>query len=118
MNVHVDSRYRMQTACCFNLRSLTLWQILHMGLYIVEGVEQTDRALRALEPPRRQTDPRLKEEEELALKQVISSIIPEWQETDNKWKKGVIALFRLETMDGGNDEVGENTDENVDSHEE
>eukprot|EP00965_Chrysotila_dentata_P245282 6206462-Pleurochrysis_carterae.AAC.2 len=62
-----------------------------------EGVEQTDIALRALEWPRRQTDPRLKEEEELALKQVISGIIPDWQETDTKRKKGVIALFRLWT---------------------
>eukprot|EP00965_Chrysotila_dentata_P031262 1040775-Pleurochrysis_carterae.AAC.1 len=60
----------------------------------IKGVEQTDRALRALERPRRQTDPRLNKEEELALKQVISDIILEWQETDNK-RKGIIALFRL-----------------------
>eukprot|EP00965_Chrysotila_dentata_P147929 4883130-Pleurochrysis_carterae.AAC.1 len=53
-----------------------------------EGVEQTDKALRALERPRRQTDPRLKEEGELALKQVISGIIPEWREADNKRGKG------------------------------
>eukprot|EP00965_Chrysotila_dentata_P147928 4883129-Pleurochrysis_carterae.AAC.1 len=53
-----------------------------------EGVEQTDKALRALERPRRQTDPRLKEEEELALKQVISRIIPGWREADNKRGKG------------------------------
>eukprot|EP00965_Chrysotila_dentata_P090138 2975223-Pleurochrysis_carterae.AAC.1 len=55
-----------------------------------EGVEQVIKALSALERPRRQTDHRLKEEEELALKQMISGIIPEWRHTDNKGKKGVI----------------------------
>eukprot|EP00965_Chrysotila_dentata_P218202 6190454-Pleurochrysis_carterae.AAC.1 len=58
-----------------------------------EGVEQTDKALRALEKPRRQTDPRIKEEEELALKQTISGTIPEWQEVDDKKEKGVIAML-------------------------
>eukprot|EP00965_Chrysotila_dentata_P226263 6195296-Pleurochrysis_carterae.AAC.1 len=59
-----------------------------------EGVEHAYKALRALEQPRRQTDPRPKEEEELALKQqVISGIIPEWCDTDSKRKKGVIALL-------------------------
>eukprot|EP00965_Chrysotila_dentata_P143155 4730120-Pleurochrysis_carterae.AAC.1 len=53
-----------------------------------EGVEQADNALRALERPRRQTDPRIKEKEELALGQMISGIIPEWQEADDKKKKG------------------------------
>eukprot|EP00965_Chrysotila_dentata_P236588 6201405-Pleurochrysis_carterae.AAC.3 len=41
------------------------------------GIEQATKALRALERPRRQMDLRLKEEEELALKQMISGIIPE-----------------------------------------
>eukprot|EP00965_Chrysotila_dentata_P229773 6197388-Pleurochrysis_carterae.AAC.1 len=54
-----------------------------------EGVDQINKALRALEQPRRQTDQRLKEEEELALKQVISGIIPEWRSTDHKGKKGL-----------------------------
>eukprot|EP00965_Chrysotila_dentata_P082718 2729380-Pleurochrysis_carterae.AAC.1 len=62
-----------------------------------EGVEQTNKALAALEWPRRQTDQRLKEEEELALKQTMSGIIPEWSNTDVKRKKGVIALLRLWT---------------------
>eukprot|EP00965_Chrysotila_dentata_P055748 1848911-Pleurochrysis_carterae.AAC.1 len=53
-----------------------------------EGVEQTTKALSALEWPRRQTDQKHKEEEELALKQMISGIIPEWRHTDNKKKKG------------------------------
>eukprot|EP00965_Chrysotila_dentata_P219783 6191354-Pleurochrysis_carterae.AAC.1 len=62
-----------------------------------EGVEQASKVLRALERPRRQTDPRLKEEEKLALNQMISGIIPEWQDADNKREKGVIALLRLWT---------------------
>eukprot|EP00965_Chrysotila_dentata_P187458 6172141-Pleurochrysis_carterae.AAC.1 len=37
----------------------------------IEGIEQATKALCALEWPRRQTDRRLKEEEELALKQMI-----------------------------------------------
>eukprot|EP00965_Chrysotila_dentata_P254732 6211980-Pleurochrysis_carterae.AAC.1 len=64
-----------------------------------EGVEQATKALRALEWLRRQTDLRLKEEEELALKRTISGIIPEWQDTDNKRGKGVIALLRSWTAE-------------------
>eukprot|EP00965_Chrysotila_dentata_P175335 5787731-Pleurochrysis_carterae.AAC.1 len=59
-----------------------------------EGTEQANKALRALERPRRQTDQRTKEEEELALRQMISGIIPEWHYTDDKRKKGVIALLK------------------------
>eukprot|EP00965_Chrysotila_dentata_P065304 2163967-Pleurochrysis_carterae.AAC.1 len=62
-----------------------------------EGIEQATKALCALERPRKQMDLRLKEEEELALKHMISGIIPEWRETDNKRKKGVITLLRLWT---------------------
>eukprot|EP00965_Chrysotila_dentata_P190990 6174243-Pleurochrysis_carterae.AAC.1 len=58
----------------------------------MEGAEQATKALGALEWPRRQTDPKLKKGEELALRQMISGIIPEWRDTDNKKKKGVIAL--------------------------
>eukprot|EP00965_Chrysotila_dentata_P142000 4694008-Pleurochrysis_carterae.AAC.1 len=58
-----------------------------------EGVVQANKALRALELPRRQTDPMLKEEEELALRQVLSGIIPEWQDTDNKRKKGAVVVL-------------------------
>eukprot|EP00965_Chrysotila_dentata_P142367 4706800-Pleurochrysis_carterae.AAC.1 len=53
-----------------------------------EGVQQTTKALFAQEWPRRQTDQRFREEEELALKQMISGNIPEWRHTDNKKKKG------------------------------
>eukprot|EP00965_Chrysotila_dentata_P101694 3357520-Pleurochrysis_carterae.AAC.1 len=58
-----------------------------------KGEEQVFKALSALEWPRRQTDQRLKEEEELALKQMISGIISEWHHTDNKREKGIIALL-------------------------
>eukprot|EP00965_Chrysotila_dentata_P229416 6197180-Pleurochrysis_carterae.AAC.1 len=57
------------------------------------AAEQATKALGALEWPRRQTDRRLKEEEELALKQMISGIIQEWRDTDNEKKQGVIALL-------------------------
>eukprot|EP00965_Chrysotila_dentata_P131702 4354676-Pleurochrysis_carterae.AAC.1 len=59
-----------------------------------EGVEQATKVLRALEWPRRQMELRLKEEEELALKQMISGIIPEWRDTNSRRKKGVMALLR------------------------
>eukprot|EP00965_Chrysotila_dentata_P164429 5429144-Pleurochrysis_carterae.AAC.1 len=62
-----------------------------------EGAEQADSALRALEKPRRQMDPRTKQQEELALRQMISGIIPEWQGTDDKKKKGAIAVIKLWT---------------------
>eukprot|EP00965_Chrysotila_dentata_P140875 4657261-Pleurochrysis_carterae.AAC.1 len=61
---------------------------LMSGISNSEGVEQATKALSALEWPRRQTDQRLKEEEELALKQMISDIVPEWRNTDNKRRKG------------------------------
>eukprot|EP00965_Chrysotila_dentata_P176506 5828229-Pleurochrysis_carterae.AAC.1 len=57
-----------------------------------EGAEQASKALSALEWPRRQTDLSVREEKELALKQMISGIIPEWCDTNNKRKNGVIAL--------------------------
>eukprot|EP00965_Chrysotila_dentata_P141136 4664744-Pleurochrysis_carterae.AAC.1 len=62
-----------------------------------EGVEQSAKVLGALEGPRRQTNLMIKEEQELALEQLISGIIPKWRESDNKKKKGVMALFRLWT---------------------
>eukprot|EP00965_Chrysotila_dentata_P188639 6172859-Pleurochrysis_carterae.AAC.2 len=61
---------------------------LMSGINNSEGIEQATRALSALEQPRRQTDLRLKEEEDSTLKQMISGIIPEWRDTDNRRKKG------------------------------
>eukprot|EP00965_Chrysotila_dentata_P110711 3657998-Pleurochrysis_carterae.AAC.1 len=62
-----------------------------------QGVEQVVKALCALENPRRQTDPNIREEEKLALKQIISGILPEWQETDTKKKTGIITQLKLWT---------------------
>eukprot|EP00965_Chrysotila_dentata_P223155 6193409-Pleurochrysis_carterae.AAC.3 len=64
-----------------------------------EGVEQAVKALGALERPRRQTDPKIREENELALKQMVAGLIPEWQEADQKREKGVIALLRTWTRE-------------------
>eukprot|EP00965_Chrysotila_dentata_P053604 1778408-Pleurochrysis_carterae.AAC.1 len=64
-----------------------------------EGAEQATKALSALDWPRRQMDTSLREEEELALKQMISGIIPEWCDTNDKRKKGVVALLRSWTGD-------------------
>eukprot|EP00965_Chrysotila_dentata_P254642 6211947-Pleurochrysis_carterae.AAC.2 len=62
------------------------------------GVEQVAKALGALESPRRQMDPNIREEEELALnKQIISGILPEWRETDTKKKTGVVTQLKLWT---------------------
>eukprot|EP00965_Chrysotila_dentata_P184401 6087572-Pleurochrysis_carterae.AAC.2 len=62
-----------------------------------EGVIRADRAIRALELPRRHMNPGTREEEELALRQMISGIIPEWQEANDKEEKGTIALVSLWT---------------------
>eukprot|EP00965_Chrysotila_dentata_P098941 3272439-Pleurochrysis_carterae.AAC.1 len=66
-----------------------------------EGVIEAERALHAIERPRKHTSPRIKEEEELALRQMISGMtIPEceWQAADNnKEKKGTITAMRLWT---------------------
>eukprot|EP00965_Chrysotila_dentata_P236656 6201442-Pleurochrysis_carterae.AAC.1 len=66
---------------------------------ISTGTEQEDKALRALELPRRQTNQDGREEEERALRQMISGIIPEWQETNIKEKRGIIEIMKLWTAD-------------------
>eukprot|EP00965_Chrysotila_dentata_P199264 6179273-Pleurochrysis_carterae.AAC.1 len=62
-----------------------------------EGVIQADNALPAMKRPRRQVTPKIKKEEELALRQMISGNIPEWQENGNKEKKETLTLMRLWT---------------------
>eukprot|EP00965_Chrysotila_dentata_P103782 3426464-Pleurochrysis_carterae.AAC.3 len=79
-----------------------------------EAVMQADKTLHAVEWPRRQVNPRIEEGEELALRQIISSIILEWQEADNKKKRD---HSNDEIMDGGGDELGEKADESVDRKE-
>eukprot|EP00965_Chrysotila_dentata_P237752 6202101-Pleurochrysis_carterae.AAC.4 len=82
-----------------------------------EGVVQADKAIQAIERPRRQSNPKIKEEEELALREMISGIVPEWKEAkDNKGEERDYSSD--ETIDGRVDELGENTDENVDRKEE
>eukprot|EP00965_Chrysotila_dentata_P031757 1059026-Pleurochrysis_carterae.AAC.1 len=63
------------------------------------GVIQTDKALRALEQPRRQANAGVREDEERALRQMISGIIPEWHEANNKGKRGTIDIMKLWTGD-------------------
>eukprot|EP00965_Chrysotila_dentata_P035190 1170856-Pleurochrysis_carterae.AAC.1 len=59
---------------------------------------QADKALHAMEWPRRQVNSGTREGEELALRQMISGIIiPEWQEADKKKKNETIAMMRLWT---------------------
>eukprot|EP00965_Chrysotila_dentata_P038494 1279124-Pleurochrysis_carterae.AAC.2 len=55
------------------------------------GVIHVDTAIRALEQPMKSL---FIEAEELALRQMISGIIPEWQETNDKEKKGTIATMK------------------------
>eukprot|EP00965_Chrysotila_dentata_P133682 4420822-Pleurochrysis_carterae.AAC.1 len=83
-----------------------------------EGVEQATKASRALIRTAQEANgPEAQRGGiELALKQMISGIIPEWRETDNKRGKGVIDSS-AGIMGGGNDELGENTDEDVDNYE-
>eukprot|EP00965_Chrysotila_dentata_P016692 554010-Pleurochrysis_carterae.AAC.1 len=76
-----------------------------------EGILQANETINATEQPRRQVDLKNKKEEELALRQMISGITPEWREADDKDKKKAIAAMRL--WMGGGDEQGEDTDENV-----
>eukprot|EP00965_Chrysotila_dentata_P225985 6195118-Pleurochrysis_carterae.AAC.2 len=62
-----------------------------------EGVIQAERALQAIDRHNKHINSKIKEEEELALRQMISGIIREWQEADNKEKKGTIAAMRMWT---------------------
>eukprot|EP00965_Chrysotila_dentata_P026214 869353-Pleurochrysis_carterae.AAC.1 len=63
------------------------------------GVIQADKAIRALEQPRRQVNQSVREDEEQALRQMISGIIPEWQEVNDKEKRGSIEIMKLWTGD-------------------
>eukprot|EP00965_Chrysotila_dentata_P200734 6180140-Pleurochrysis_carterae.AAC.4 len=58
-----------------------------------------DKASRASEQPRRHTNPEVRKEEEQALQQIISGIIPEWQEANDKEKRGTIEIMKLWTED-------------------
>eukprot|EP00965_Chrysotila_dentata_P068032 2250472-Pleurochrysis_carterae.AAC.4 len=61
-------------------------------------ITQADKAIvRACERSRRHRNPTIKEEEEFAKRQMISGIIPEWKEVNDREKKGTIALMKLWT---------------------
>eukprot|EP00965_Chrysotila_dentata_P258944 6213401-Pleurochrysis_carterae.AAC.1 len=69
------------------------------------GVIQMDnKALRALQQPRRQANQGVREDEEQALRQMISGTIPEWQEASDK-EKGRGYRYH-EIVDRGYDELG------------
>eukprot|EP00965_Chrysotila_dentata_P022407 742152-Pleurochrysis_carterae.AAC.3 len=57
---------------------------------------------------------KVSKEEELALRQMISGIIPEWQNIDDEKKR---SCSKDDIMDGRVDELGENTYENMDGKE-
>eukprot|EP00965_Chrysotila_dentata_P170265 5620098-Pleurochrysis_carterae.AAC.1 len=61
-----------------------------------EGVIQMVKAKQAIKRPSRgQMDPDNKEKKDLALRQIISGIIPEWQEVNEKEKYSTILTMRL-----------------------
>eukprot|EP00965_Chrysotila_dentata_P261310 6214210-Pleurochrysis_carterae.AAC.3 len=58
---------------------------------------QAQKAIQAIQQARGHKDRKVREEEELALRQMISGIIPGWQQVDDKKKKGAILTMRLWT---------------------
>eukprot|EP00965_Chrysotila_dentata_P039278 1305090-Pleurochrysis_carterae.AAC.1 len=60
-------------------------------------VIQVNKAIRYMEPPGRQMNLNTKEEEELALRQLISGITPEWQEVKEKDKRATNTIMKLWT---------------------
>eukprot|EP00965_Chrysotila_dentata_P256887 6212707-Pleurochrysis_carterae.AAC.3 len=62
-----------------------------------KGEIQVEKAIQAVQRSRGHKDKMVKEEEELALRQMISGIIPEWQQIDDKKKKGAITVMKLWT---------------------
>eukprot|EP00965_Chrysotila_dentata_P101796 3360663-Pleurochrysis_carterae.AAC.1 len=67
------------------------------GKWINEGVIQVNKAIRSMELSGRQTNLSTKEEAELALRQLVSGIIPEWKEENEEEKKGAITIMKLWT---------------------
>eukprot|EP00965_Chrysotila_dentata_P052644 1746977-Pleurochrysis_carterae.AAC.1 len=59
-----------------------------------KGEIQAEKAIQAIQQDWGHKDRRVREEEELALNQMISGVIPEWQHADDtKKKKGAIVLM-------------------------
>eukprot|EP00965_Chrysotila_dentata_P115637 3821710-Pleurochrysis_carterae.AAC.1 len=65
-----------------------------------EGVIQAEKSLRALEHTGGMSNQGDRDDEERALRQMISGIIiPEWQETSDRGKRGSIEIMKLWTGD-------------------
>eukprot|EP00965_Chrysotila_dentata_P153553 5075045-Pleurochrysis_carterae.AAC.2 len=62
-----------------------------------EGVLQMDKVIHAIEQPRGQTGPYIKEKEELPLRQIIAGINSEWQAVNDQEKNRTILTTRLWT---------------------
>eukprot|EP00965_Chrysotila_dentata_P246550 6207228-Pleurochrysis_carterae.AAC.1 len=62
-----------------------------------KGEKQVEKAIQAIQQSRGHKDIMVKEVEELALRQTISGIIPEWQQVDDKREKGAIVVMKLWT---------------------
>eukprot|EP00965_Chrysotila_dentata_P046393 1541448-Pleurochrysis_carterae.AAC.1 len=58
---------------------------------------QVSKAIRSLEQTGRHIDPNTRKEEELALRQLISGIVPEWGEENGKEKTGTTTTMKLWT---------------------
>eukprot|EP00965_Chrysotila_dentata_P081427 2688381-Pleurochrysis_carterae.AAC.2 len=59
-----------------------------------KGEMQAEKAIQAIQWPRGHTDRKVKEEEELALRQMISGIIPEWQQANDTKRKGARVMMK------------------------
>eukprot|EP00965_Chrysotila_dentata_P017585 584100-Pleurochrysis_carterae.AAC.1 len=59
-----------------------------------KGKMQAERAMQAIQQVKGNKDRKDREKEELALKQMISGIIPEWQHADDNKKRGAIVMMK------------------------
>eukprot|EP00965_Chrysotila_dentata_P196195 6177433-Pleurochrysis_carterae.AAC.1 len=89
-----NSRYREEVKVLLQ-KSKKLMRDKHNNA----GIIQVDKAFRALDHPRRQATQYVREDGELALRQMLSGIIPEWQEASDKGKRGTIEIMKLWTGD-------------------
>eukprot|EP00965_Chrysotila_dentata_P244018 6205734-Pleurochrysis_carterae.AAC.1 len=87
-----NSRYREEMRVLLQ-KSKNLMRDKHNNA----GVIQAGEALRALEQPRRQATRYARKNDEQALRQILSGIIPEWQEASDKGKRGTIEIMKLWT---------------------
>eukprot|EP00965_Chrysotila_dentata_P049454 1639635-Pleurochrysis_carterae.AAC.1 len=62
-----------------------------------KGGIQAEKAIQAIERFRGHKNRKVEEEEELALRQMISGIIPEWQQANDTKKKWAVVTMRLWT---------------------